>query len=112
MKLRMLKKICKREKTENSWEIFRIIWAKKARVIIKAKKVAHRKSREETYASFDNLWKAVRYIQHWALKQLCLSDIQKSDKGYAIESREKIEELKKILLLASHLANLSNILYF
>lgn len=58
------------------------------------------------------MWKAVRHTQNRAPRQACLPDIRKSDGGYATEPRDKIEELKKVLLPAPHSADLSDILNF
>lgn len=55
MKARRLKKIWKREETEESWESFGLAWAEKGRVIAKAKKVTYRKLREEACASLENM---------------------------------------------------------
>lgn len=54
MKIRRLQKIQKREETEENWENFRFIWAKKRRVIAKAKKAAYLKSKEEAYTFLEN----------------------------------------------------------
>ncbi len=51
MKARRLNKIWKKEKTEESWEDFRLARAQKRRVIAKAKKKEYRKSRKEAFAS-------------------------------------------------------------
>ena len=81
-------------------------------MIVKAKKAAYHKSREETCVSLKNMWKVVKHTQNRAPRQLCLPNIRKSDRGYTTEPREKIEELKKVLLLAPHSVDLSNILHF
>lgn len=110
MKAKRLKKIWKKEEIEESWENFRLTWEEKRRVIVKAKKAIYCKSREEAFTSLKDMWKAVRHTQNRALRQACLPDIWKSDRSYAIESKDKIEELKKVLLPAPHSADLSNIL--
>ena len=51
IKARRLKKIWKKKETVESWENFRLAWAKKGWVIAKAKKAAYRKSKEEVCAS-------------------------------------------------------------
>ena len=81
-------------------------------MIAKVKKAAYRKSREEVCASLKNMWKVVKHTQNRASRQPCFPDIQKSDGGYATEPREKIEELKKVLLPVPYLVDLSDILYF
>lgn len=112
MKARRLKKIWKREETEESWENFRLAEAEKRRVIVKAKKAAYRKSREEACASPEDMWKAIRNTQNRAPRQAFLPDIRISDGGYATKLRDKLEELKKVLLPATHSADLSDILNF
>lgn len=52
------------------------------------------------------MWRAVKQAQNRSLKQPCLPNIQKSDESFAVEPKEKIEKLKKDLLLASHSADL------
>ncbi len=60
----------------------------------------------------DSIWKAVRQTKNRAFKQLCLPNIQKSDGYPAIESQEKIEELKKFLMPTSRAAYLSDLTNF
>ena len=60
----------------------------------------------------ENIWKAVRQAQNRTSRQLCLPNIQRSDGSYVIEQREKIEELKKVLLPAPHAADLSDLASF
>ncbi len=75
MKTRRLKKIWKKEKTEKSWEYFRLAQAEKRRVIAKAKKKAYRKSKKETFASLEDIWKAVKHAPNQTSRQPCLSNI-------------------------------------
>ena len=109
MRARRLKKVWKKEGTEDSWEQFRLARAEKGRVIAKAKKKAYRESRAEACSSPEELWKAVKQAKNRAPRQPCLPNIQKSTGGLATEPREKIEELKKVLLPAPHSADLSDI---
>lgn len=51
MRARKLKKIWKKEGTEDSWEAFRLAQAKKSRVIAKVKKKAYPESSVEIYNS-------------------------------------------------------------
>lgn len=60
MKARKLKKIWKKEETEENWENFWLAQAEKGRVIAKAKRRAYCKSREEACASPESMWKAVK----------------------------------------------------
>ena len=112
MKARRLKKIWKKEGTEESWEDFRIARAEKGRVIAKAKRKAYRKSREEACASPESMWKAVKHAQNRASRQPCLPNIQRSDGSYITEPKEKIEELKKVLLPSPRSADLSDLADF
>lgn len=55
MRAKKLKKIWKKEGTEDSWEAFRPGWAEKGRVIVKAKKTAYCESRAEACNSPEEL---------------------------------------------------------
>ncbi len=85
---------------------------KKRRVIAKARKKAYRKSREEACASSEGMWKAVKHAQNRTSRQPCLQNIQRLDRSYAIEPKEKIEELKNALLPAPYSADLSDLVNF
>ncbi len=76
MKARIIKKIWKKEKTEESWEDFRLSRAEKRRLIAKDKKQAYRQSREEAFASPEGMLKAVKQAQNRTSRQLCLPNIQ------------------------------------
>lgn len=89
VKVRRLKKIWKKEGTEESWEEFRLARAGKGRVIAKAKRIANRKSREKAYASSDSMWKAVKQTKNRVSRQPCLPDIQKSDGNPVPEPKKK-----------------------
>ncbi len=112
MKARRLKKIWKKEKTEESWEEFGLTRAENGHVIAKAKKKAYRKSREEAFDSPESMWKAVKYAQNETSRQHCLPNIQRSDGSHVTEPKEKIEELKKVLLPAADSADLSDLANF
>ena len=112
MKARRLKKIWKKEETDESWEDFRLARAEKGRVIAKAKRKAYRKSREEACASPESMWKAIKHVQNRTSRQPCLPNIQRSDGSYITEPKEKIEELKKVLLPAPHSADVSDLANF
>ena len=55
IKAKRLKKIWKKEKTEESWKNFQLAQAEKRRIIAKAKKKAYCKSREEAFASPESM---------------------------------------------------------
>ena len=80
-------------------------------MIANAKMKVYRKSREETYASLESMWKAIRHAQNRASRQTCLPNIQRLDGSYITEPK-KIEELKKVLLPSPHSADLSNLADF
>ncbi len=112
MKARRPKKIWKEEKTEESWEDFRLARTEKRRVIAKAKKKAYRKSKKEAYTSLEGIWKAVKHAQNRISRQPFLPIIQGSNRSYATEPKKKIEELKKTLLPAPHSVDLSDLVNF
>ena len=64
MKAKRLKKIWKKEKTEESWKDFGLTRGENGQVIAKAKKKAYRKSREEACDSPESMWKAVKNAQN------------------------------------------------
>lgn len=73
------------------------------------KKKAYRESRAEACNSPEELWKAVRQAKNQAPRQSCLFSIQKSTGGLATEPKEKIKELKKVLLPTPQFVDLSDI---
>ena len=64
--------------------------------------------KKKTYTSLKNMWKTIKYAQNWASRLPYLPNIERSDGNYVIEPKEKIEVLKKVLLLLSGLADLLN----
>ena len=58
------------------------------------------------------MWKAVKRAQDRTSRQSCLPNIQRSDKSYVTKPKKKIEELKMVLLPASHSADLSDLVNF
>ena len=58
------------------------------------------------------MWKAIKHAQNRTSRQPCFPDIQRLDRSYVTEPKEKIEELKKVLLPAPHSANLSDFANF
>lgn len=109
MRARRLKKRWKKEGTEESWEAFRLARAEKGRIIAKVKKKSYRESRTEACTSPEELWKAVKQAKNRGPRRPCLPNIQKSTGGLATEPREKINELKKVLLPTPQSADLSDI---
>lgn len=75
IKEKKLKKIRKKKKTEKSQEDFRTAQAEKSQVIAKAKRKTYYKSRKKACAFSKNMQKAVKHVQNWILRQLCLSNI-------------------------------------
>lgn len=75
MRTRRLKKIWKKEDTEDGWEAFRLARAEKGRMIAKIKKKAYRESRAEACNFPEELWKAIRQAKNRAPKQSCLPNI-------------------------------------
>ena len=88
MKARRLKNIWKKERTEDSWEDFRISWAKKGKVITKAKKKIYCKPRKETCDSLEDMWKAIKHAQNKASRQFFLPNIQRSNGNYVTETKK------------------------
>ena len=78
-------------------------------MIAKVKKKAYCESGAEACNSPEELWKAVRQAKNRAARQICLPNIQKSTGGLATKPKEKMEELKKVLLPTPQSADLSDI---
>ena len=78
-------------------------------VIAKVKKKAYRESRAEACNSLEELWKAIRQAKIRAPRQPCLPNIQKSMERLATEPKEKIGELKKVLLPIPQFMDFSDI---